>query len=266
MAQSPDSDDRMDDRGRWLPPKKQESNILRRYPGPIQTVDLTFGHNGTETNRLTNEQAANAHQLPVYRACSLYSARGVFWTVDYHAIGKKIGDGKHDPNEEDDDDESESGEEDTEEYDDWAELTFGRVEGHQSLSYAGRHLLEKRLLAQRHDQDWVQHLIPDRYQSHITTRDRRSGGLVGDLSLLIGLVAMSVPVAKWLSILPQTIRNPRESERSWRICREQLDEVDRGSQWREQRGIIVTIYRHPHGSTADDLHAYEHGDFGPMFS
>lgn len=219
---------RLDSKGRWLPPKKLGSNIPTIHAGQTMPVDLNFFHTGTTTNLLNERQAIAMHsQAHLYKTCSIYSARGVFWTVDYDATHKRVGDGKH--HEGEPDMSGESDEEDND-YDDWTELSFGRIEGHQSLSYAGRHLPERRLLAQRRDQAWAQHLIPDRYQSHITSRDRRHGGLVGDLPILVGLAAMSLPVSRWHEILPQTITNPNNSSHSWRISQAQLDDIDRGSQ------------------------------------
>ncbi|KAK4501718.1 hypothetical protein PRZ48_007527 [Zasmidium cellare] len=262
----PDKDTRRDSRDRWLPPKKEGSNRLLQFEGQPIPVKLMFYHDGASTTLLGDQQVAALRTRAVpYKTYSLYHARGVFWIVDYDVTRHKVGDGKHD---EDDADESSSGDEDNGAYDDWSELTFGpaNIEEHPFLSYAGHHQNTRRLLAQRRGQDWVQHLIPDRYQSHFTATDGKSGGLVGELPLLIGLAAMSLPVQGWPGVLPQTIVNPPQSRRSWRISQVQKDHVDRGTQWIDKRGVLVKVFRDVQGSSEDELEQYEHGVYGPILA
>jgi hypothetical protein len=53
---------------------------------------------------------------------------------------------------------------------------------------------QTRLSAQRPDQRWVQEIFPSRNHADPTrhTADTTAGGLIGDLSILIGLIALSV--------------------------------------------------------------------------
>lgn len=248
-------------------------------------VTLTFHHDGETTTLLNAPQvtALRTRARP-YKTYSLYHARGVFWIVNYDATQSKVGDGQHD---EDEEEGSSSEDEDDDQYDDWSEPSFGpaNVEGHPFLSYAGSHVGERRLLAQRRGQDWVNHLLPDRYQSRFTATDARSGGLVGELPLLIGLAAMSLPIAGWPNVLTQTIVNPPQSSRSWRISQAQMSQFDRGTQCEhcvsvhsgsemivnecvgsDKRGVVVKVFRDVHGSTEEHLREYEHGVYGPILA
>lgn len=284
------SGDRTDDLDRWLPPKRYGSNTLRTLPRQSVPVTMTFYHDevsGITSCLLPPQVDAMRNRMVPYKTYSMYHARGVFWTVSYNATERMVGDGKHDRADEGQDEEggedssSESEEDESTAYDDWTELSFGEAEGQHSLSYAGRHLAKRRLLAQRREQDWVYHLIPDRYQWRTTSPDRRYGGLVGglvgDLPLLIGLAAMSLPLRKWPTVLPQTIA------RSWQIPQSQKDEVDRGSACEsflvyddrfhanistglEERGLVVKVFRDLHRTSERDLKDFEHGSFGPIFS
>lgn len=237
-------DNRRDPQDRWLPPKKVQSNIPYRFPGQEVPANVWLYHNGTVTvpwgDLDERQRMALSSRIRPYKTYSMYHARGVVWTVDYDATSSKVGDGKHENDEEDDDEdedsESSSSTSEEDSWDTWAELSFGPANtgGYQSLSRVGRHAGQRRLLAQRRGQRWVHHLIPDRYHANIVSaRDSRSGGLVGELPLLIGLAAMSLPIQRWVDLLPQTIVNHPNAMGSWRITQAQIDEYERGSQCKD---------------------------------
>lgn len=287
MAPDPWLDDHTDPRDRWLPPKKKGSNSLHIIPGQNTTVNFTFYYNGETTSLLNAQQVAALHTRVVpYETYSMYHARGFFWTVDYDATRTKVGDGKHaEDSDTEDITDSDTSDDDNEEHDDWSELSYDRaeVEGLQSLSYVGRHGRKGRLLAQRRDQTWAHHLLPDGYQSRIITSDRRAGGLAGELPLLIALVAMSLPTTAWTTMIPQTLATAARKAGVWGFSPQQLNEVERGSQCKfrliqvqlrradsftgfEKRGEVVAVFRDSEGSSAEDLKNFENGVFGPIFA
>lgn len=227
MVPEPRNDNRIDAKDRWLPPKRQGSNVPLILQGQQTAVNLIFYHDETTGRTTPMNQAAVANyreRFAHYKTYSMYHARGVLMAVDCDATLRMVGDGKHEAD--DDDNESLSESDDDGPYDDWTELTFGsaNVGGQPSLSYVGCRGRERRMAAQRRGQDWVHHLVPDRYQSRISATDNRPGGLVGELPLLIGLVAMSLPTTMWPTLLPRTIAN------QWQISQEQLNNIERGSQ------------------------------------
>lgn len=243
MRPNPDFDNRTNETGRWMPPKKRGSNVQYTLPGQQVPVSMMFYHDAHgNTGPVTQTDFRALHPQPVHhQTYSMYHARGMIWTVNYDATQMAVGDGQHgnevdeEPgNEGDDDEESSSSSESRSavNYDNWTELTFGRaaVDGYPSLSHAGFHCQETTLLAQHRGQDWVQHLIPRRYHSENTSTDHRAGGLVGDLPLLIGLVAMSLPTTAWPDVIPLTITTSPHNSRSWRISPWQVQNIAQGSE------------------------------------
>lgn len=212
--------------GRWLPPKALGHNIKWQQPGVSTPV---FYHDGHATG--PKNLPCNAREYKVY---SIYHDQAVFWTVDYDATRKPVADGQdfdaanggdRHPNDESD---SESSSDD-EELDDWRPLSFNPLEGNtQLISYAGRRLQSRTLLVQRPDQTWVNQLLPHTYQAspERRTRNTRYGGMVGELPLLIGLAAMSLPPMprppsnySVHTLLPYMIVNPTAGNQigSWRV-------------------------------------------------
>lgn len=194
--------------GRWCPPKANGHNIL--YPTPNAPTP-TFYHDGAKT-----EIKALPRSCQEYETYSLYHDQAVFWTVDYDATAGKVENGKDFP-----DDESESSDSE-EEGDDWRPLSFEEAnENDLHMNFAGHRLPSRKLLHQRKSSAWTNQLLPDTYQKHqddCTSRSRY-GGLVGDLPLLIGLVAMTLPETGQYGVhamMPWLIVNPGAGG-SWRV-------------------------------------------------
>lgn len=234
MVPSDEKDTRRDNRGRWLPPKQPGSNRPFFPPGQARPEGLTYYHNGATSTLLNEwqENVSDGRRTP-FKTFSLYTANGVIWAVNYDATKHWIGDGKHENVDLDESSDMDARDDDRsndeDKYDDWSELSFTAaiVDRYSSVSTrVGLHLPQRRLLTQRRDQVWVQHLIPDRYRSRLERRDPDSGGLAGDLPLLIALVAMSLPISRWTDLLPQTMTN----KPGWEVTQGQIDEVEYGSQ------------------------------------
>ena len=157
----------------------------------------------------------------MFQTTSLYHERACFWLLDYDATLPKPPESDSD---EDSDTESDSNEEEEqvqEEDDvyDWNTLTFRseEVDGVQA-SCAGRRLPEETLQHRRTDVTWQSFLLPDTYQASPTRRTTNplKGGLVGELSLLLGIAAMSLPLRTQthnvFTLLPLVVAGPR-----WRV-------------------------------------------------
>jgi len=106
---------------------------------------------------------------------------------------------------------------------DWRPLGFSfdfdTYDSHPSyVCYAGDHL---HLRYQRHNQRWPSELLPEQYHVHPSElkpeNQRQYGGLIGEISLLLALVAFSVPVEEAHSVFPHCV-----SQLPW-----QLHELDR---------------------------------------
>jgi hypothetical protein len=75
-----------------------------------------------------------------------------------------------------------------------------------------------RLNTQRPDQGWVNELLTDRYHAehHRRTHDPLYGGLNGDITILIGLVAFSVPDEKIEWALKHCIQHVDGKDGGWK--------------------------------------------------
>lgn len=200
--------------GRWNPPKALGNNIKWIPNGSTAPYTLLFYHNGQTTAQVNQLPAGVEH----WQTYSIYHDEAVFWTVDYDACQSSIADGDEDTGDNNAESDEETEREDDEEEierDTWAPLTFSSADNDEYpyMSFAGRRQGNRRLLTQRPDQLWAEQLLPDRYQAAQENRTghRNYGGLVGDLPLLIGLMAMTVPAQNIVTHLPQMIVN------RWRV-------------------------------------------------
>jgi hypothetical protein len=68
---------------------------------------------------------------------------------------------------------------------------------------------QQRMSAQRPDQRWIHELLPSRHHADHDrhTNVMNAGGLIGDLSILIGLLALSVPYQRVDEVVQYCIRD-----------------------------------------------------------
>jgi len=189
MRQNPDVAPRVR-HGVWYPPRPLSSNEL--VAG--DTTGLFFYFDG---NRVTEVQGLPTEgQVPIlFQELSAYFYDNNFWCVPYNAVTNQVGTGRQD--DEDDDDDADAEDEDEETYTphwvDWHQMRFNHDTNHwiSLANVPGEH---DELITQRDDQRWVPELLPDKYHAD---RDRWTsypyGGMNGRLSLLLALLAFSVP-------------------------------------------------------------------------
>lgn len=184
---------------RWIPPRSFGNNL--GYPL------LHFLHSGSETS-IVDDVPVSAR---LYKTYSMYYDRTVIWTVPYDATAEQAYNGQ-DASASDEEPEpavtSEQGQPLTSR-DDWASLSFRHYPNY--LSYAGRRLENARLRIQRPDQPWASQLLPDAYIPLEETQQVGAGGMVGELPLLIGLMALALPEAHVPIALPGLMLD------SWRV-------------------------------------------------
>ena len=181
---------------------------------------------------ITTTKIAPPPNARVHKTYSIYYDRAIIWTVDYDAVDEQVNDGNEsNPSEDTPGDgvtqrnlesqstasselgESEDGEEQAEQAtesewkDDWAPFKFDHKEDNL-LSYAGRHQPHSRLCIRRRDQEWAKKLLPDSCSAQSETNDESHGGLIGELPLLIGLMALAVPAAQLAVGLCQAMGRP----------------------------------------------------------
>ena len=150
----------------------------------------------------------------------------------------------------------------------WHPLRFDHGHIHQSsyLTHAGQ---EEAMEWQRNDQSWAYMLLPTTYHG-AAPPDPRYGGLVGELSILLGLAALSMPPANLQQWLPWMFQ-----ESQWRThalhhgreflstCYLVISTADRDA-GTHKRGVVVTVYLCPPnwagGGSQQDLLHYETGE------
>lgn len=145
-------------------------------------------------------------------------------------------------------------------HDDWHTLKFDHSPDDYSsfLTNAGQH---DTLRCQRDDQTWTQILLPDIYHTTSISHHRDHGGLIGELPILLGLMAHTTSRENLPLVIPCLFRNE-----AWQVHTYSRYRCQRI----ENRGVIVTVYTCPDswagGSTNADILAYEEGEFGKYFS
>lgn len=233
MAPNPCIRPRTTSEGHWRPPKALGSNCKRRQLAPngaAVPITLVFRHDGALPMNQTRAVAQLPSGVQPFKTISIYHHSGVMWAVPYDATQHQVGDGHDHPPGQAPEDESDPSDEDEtqEDRENWAELSFAEIGPHY-LSYAGLRMDNTRLLRQRPGQLWVQHFLPDRYHSRERwTKDTKYGGLVGELPLLIGLVALSQPENRWQGLLPQTVLNVGHNTPGWQVSQIQQLHFPRG--------------------------------------
>ena len=182
----------------WRPPKPRGWN--RSDEGQLHCV---FGFNGNQmvpVDLMTWARGVRDRAIILYRTVSVYYDRGQFWCVESDAIANAVGDGlsptaeaRRSSSSEDD----ASGDEDDPNVNtaDWTRLGFsweGLQGGYRTTLLVGGP--QETLHIERADQaPWTERLIPQpaRAPPNMRTGIYPHGGLGGDLSLLIALVAFS---------------------------------------------------------------------------
>ena len=188
-----------------MPPNGQGSNIA--YP------PTHYYHDGQST--ILMDQSPSS--LPHHKTWSLYYDHALIWTIDKDATTHSVGDARDrsptvEPSVESDSEEDGSDAEselnrDRTFPDDWAAMSF-KHRADDYASYAGRRLEKRRIRVSRRNQIWEQQILTDCYTAQEPASDSRFGGLVGELPLLIGLMALAVPEAQVPTMLPQVLGNP----------------------------------------------------------
>lgn len=164
--------------GIWLPPQLKEENEL------VGKGNIYCCNGGNFV------QAPLPNGAVEYRTVSMYHHTSMIWIAQYDATKKSFIDDENET--EDMDDRTSSG--DSEPCFGWSELSFlWEGSGVSFATNAGDHT---RLCRQRVDQEWAIALLPDRYYAEQDnwTNDTELGGMTGELAIILGLIAFSVPL------------------------------------------------------------------------
>ena len=222
MYPKPSIVERFSPHGRWRPPKAFSHNLSL-----LPALFSFDGNKPASTTTILSDLPLNAGEHKTY---SIYYDRAIVWTVDYDATLEQVNDGNESsPPEDTPEDgitqrsfesqstasseisEPEDGDEQQRDpsgwKDDWAPFKFDHEE-HNLLSYAGRHQPHSRLCIRRSDQEWAKKLLPDSCSAQNETDNKSHGGLIGELPLLIGLMALAVPAAELEDGLCEAMTHP----------------------------------------------------------
>ena len=183
--------------GIWVPPKLLGANIAVEG----DTTSKFFFFNGTNTQYPVVNMPGG---LAYYRTFSVYyddSSDG-FWLVDYNALQQQVGDGSQDVLSASQDESDEDEDEENWRMD-WKQLSFVKGGGdydHDYTSYVTCAGNSPRLFLQKDSQVWAKRMFPERYHAppeytiaaNHPNQHPSWGGLIGDLPLIIALIAFSV--------------------------------------------------------------------------
>ncbi|KAF2746050.1 hypothetical protein M011DRAFT_459574 [Sporormia fimetaria CBS 119925] len=223
IRENPDIRPREDSRGRWIPSTDPGSN--QRISGGVSN---RYYHCDRQRICQISPRPKGSRTFKTFSV--YYSAGQGFWVLRGDAT-KPEDDG-------------------------WHPLRFNHstTDYASFLTNAGQH---DTLCVQRRDQQWPRMLLPDVYHTNMVTESQQYGGLVGELPILLALVAFSTS-RDWLeNVLPLVFKDG-----GWQIHSYKVPRMDK-------RGVVVTVYTCPStlagGSTKTDLEQYEHGCFGKYY-
>ncbi|GAB7364221.1 hypothetical protein MBLNU230_g4771t1 [Neophaeotheca triangularis] len=242
MRPSPQFRQQFGPTGYWIPPKPRESNVL--LPG--LTTNNWYRYDGTQVQQM---QPPPEQSRRLYSQHSMYYEEGHFWIVKGDASTHQVGDGKDNlrlnpqsygfnDTEADSDSNSDSDEADSSDSDDegaitgtWEHLRFNHI---NLQSYARFEAQYRCLIVQDLNQAWVNQILPHLYREpQQPPQPQPAGGLLGDLSILIALVAFSVPESRVHNALLQSMQHryvPHQGLGS------------NGQGWTPRRGVVVSVY------------------------
>ncbi|KAK4970498.1 hypothetical protein LTR28_014125, partial [Elasticomyces elasticus] len=253
---------RHDRQGEWLPPRPRGSNMLVRS-GTTGLLFYGYGY-GTGPQRVQRVPSGQIDQHSNhYKTFSVYMNQSAFWIFPGDATTSEVGTGQQqDSAEEYDEDTAEDGDE--LEGEDWSRMNFyypTRNLEPRDAAYATFAGEDSRMRFQHREQlAWINRLLPDRYHAehtHISTTGTRAfGGLIGELPMIIALIAFSVRSHRVVDALQYCMVRPR-----WRSHPRAPREG-----WTDQRGMVVRVFHNPQDlDTRSKLPDFERGQYGKMF-
>lgn len=282
--------------GHWLPPRALGTNRLSPSLGCGRWYRYTHGHEPVPV-----PLPSGTHH---YRTASLYYTRATIYLVPYDATQNQVGDGTPGPEQDEDttssdDTESESGRN----YQDWRELGFHWQSNPPLLNSVSRATYDgprqSMCLHHQGQQQWIRQLLPDRYrptQPASPATHPPTGGLIGDLPILIGLIALSVHPDHVDDAVRYCMHGPswrpyphlRDLQREYLVSYPSRPFADPHVSGFERRGVVVQVHacylpttQTPSSSSSltpqhesqisvrsdrDMIRAFERGAFGPIFA
>lgn len=182
---------------------------------PGDTTNQWYFYNGQQVGPVPVAEGQSLPPAAVhYKTFTIYHNHGSFRVVPYDASRVQVGDGSQDDDRSQSDDEASSvsseSEDETQVNVDWAQMGFRAPEpsldDYSSCVTFGADIERERLRCHRADQHWMYELLPDRYHSQQLIQQANYGGMMGDLPILIALIAFSVPPRQVAAALGQCLR------------------------------------------------------------
>lgn len=185
----------------WLPPRALgASAIVEEDQTPFNT-DFCYDDQDAAVHPISSGLPDHLTEQ-AYQCYSLYVGRdGEVFVLNYNAHERSVWNGTDlgDDNSDHVDGGDLSG--------DWCTLSFRHLVD-SSMSDASYDAPEASIIGRRPGQVWVDELLPQLYHGNRAFSDEGSeGGLVGDIALLIGLIALSIPTPSTGTMLPGLIQH-----------------------------------------------------------
>jgi hypothetical protein len=204
--------------GNWRPPKAQGKNVKHHMVPYVD--DPVFHHHCGQTQ--SEPQPLDLLRVKEYSSFSLYHYGSNIWLVNYDATTQQV----HDGNDNDTLDSSSDTDSETEDehgqrqrrptmQDNWSPLRFRSAQPDRPctlsfVTYDGEH---ERLLYQHKSHEWAEKLFTDQYEQTYGKLGSSpdEGGLVGELPILIGLLALAMKPEDVQSAIAGLIRSPPQT-------------------------------------------------------
>ncbi|WPH03922.1 Hypothetical protein R9X50_00680500 [Acrodontium crateriforme] len=240
--------------GRWRPPRPRLSNIIEAGHA---TTRLWFEHRNNSTSHINQP---NLNALERYSTFSFYMNGGNIYVYPQDATLHTVGDGSGNQHRTHNNNASRSStdsEGEGPQVEDWRSLSFNWHHGptHRS-SYATHRGEQTTLQCHRANQMWARQLIPNVY---LAPPNRQPPAemplncpLLGDLPIIIALIAFSVPPNQVHLYLANCFREQYHGHN-----------VARGTGWTDRRGMVVSVFCQP--GTRGALRQVECGQLGVFF-
>ncbi|KAJ8107940.1 hypothetical protein OPT61_g8518 [Boeremia exigua] len=138
----------------------------------------------------------------------------------------------------------------------WFRLCFEHDDADGFSSFLTNAREQPALRCRRLNQTWVRMLLPDVHHGSAIVDAEQYGGLKGELPILLGLLAFSMPKESLQQFLPRIFMNG-----AWQ-------QYDMANGRTHKRGVIVNVYAHPTSNgqtTAQALDDLENGRNGMKY-
>ncbi|KAF1981755.1 hypothetical protein K402DRAFT_222205 [Aulographum hederae CBS 113979] len=241
--------------GAWIPPRMRGGSVNTTH-----TQGFLFSSHSGRVQSLLGDIPEG---MDWFSTITVYHCQGIFYAVPFDATLYAVGNGRQDSGD------IGEGENSSQHWQDWKRIAFrhNHSDYTTTVDIAGE---QQRLLVRRPDQRWMHELFPLHYHpqeaawNEIT--DVAFGGLVGNLGLIIALIAFSAAEG----VVGQAFRTciVDQAASSAYPSGFQPHQMDPEAGRRDGRGIVISVFACPNvdsSSSKEALESFSAGAYGKIY-